>query len=1176
MNTSIHSTIVALLMLTCSLFVPTVAYAQSHVDMKILNESDIKALPADVQNYTWPISGTNANANTSSVLDPATDPAQMIALLRHIYITKDFPGIYFAAYGDPDGNYLNVRTRPVFYGAPYYYSDNSNYNFDDRYSYSTRNSWGTTYYTRNGWFRKSLYTGWNISIDDEFPFSNNRSYRSTETTNSYGEITSNPNSNNNTQTIETIYTNSGMTSTPTNQHFKPDNEGYTVLLVQMKDSWTKPTSSMYSSDYATYEQLYNLFSNAFESIQLIPEGVRVTDNTDVMNDGALFNINAQDVNKFFILSKGQARLNGSTLSLAPFAQMYEQFSPNQTNDSKGKEDFYTNMVLNGTPQAIVHDCNSVINNGHEFVMSGSGGSGKYPLNNMLFFIPDYRLYYWKSSSGNYDGRITSTSYSYATSTTYANYNQDHAPKVVMYNVKLEAEASQTEAQKEPHKYTVTLKWKSNLNTYAPSLYQRYYLYPVVNGKPDTDHPLVAEGTLSNSKDELTYSYEVDQIPSGYSLTFVVQAYPLEKVGDDYEDRFSLQLSNNATVQIPGFDQQERLQLVISSDYFSQYDAENEVNKYWNKIPMNNGVGTSVTEDYITAGTNPSTFKFYRYEYDDLGNVEGEPLLFANVVVTSKASNRINYRIDLVDGTQTTVDSQQYPATTGYFTYNGNYSDVDFRNFYICDQFIASTRENKQRSKYGYIVRFEAAKEFEIEKINLETGEFVRDEDGNIVKEMTKNVYSNEVNILVHKTESKLNTDDLHYSWSEVLKDTDRHLDKISDVKMSVDFKLSPQSEIFRYNANYGQNVPTTEFAFAQNQAGYYEMSDGNQVTAPGTGSFVNDQIKVGSSVGNFNHVPVISVYPPSQERRDNNERNTYGCDIKTAPIGKVDVNFWYSGVDALDTETNPEAYPMMDKDASDLRYGNWKVDDKVFTYYKAALLANATMPTGYEPVLYRAWRVIKDSDVPTGYTARDFVGEYYADRTEKRITTNADGDVDVLFDEINVKELGYTENPTNNAELLIHENGGVKLGYAYVDADADAKFGYAEPQRNETRGTFGALRINDGTDNPNNIGQFDATFIVRVYYRKIAEETGGNGQSVRRRLEPVEDSQYYIVEQEIPWQFLSSTVVTGIDDVDAIRTVHSVTYYNGLGQMSMRPFSGVNIVVTRYTDGTTSTGKAVY
>lgn len=48
---------------------------------------------------------------------------------------------------------------------------------------------------------------------------------------------------------------------------------------------------------------------------------------------------------------------------------------------------------------------------------------------------------------------------------------------------------------------------------------------------------------------------------------------------------------------------------------------------------------------------------------------------------------------------------------------------------------------------------------------------------------------------------------------------------------------------------------------------------------------------------------------------------------------------------------------------------------------------------------------------------------------------------------------------------------------------------------------------------------------------------------------------------------------TGVEDVNAEKTVAGVIYYNLLGAASDRPFEGVNVVVTTYTDGTKSSKK---
>ena len=54
---------------------------------------------------------------------------------------------------------------------------------------------------------------------------------------------------------------------------------------------------------------------------------------------------------------------------------------------------------------------------------------------------------------------------------------------------------------------------------------------------------------------------------------------------------------------------------------------------------------------------------------------------------------------------------------------------------------------------------------------------------------------------------------------------------------------------------------------------------------------------------------------------------------------------------------------------------------------------------------------------------------------------------------------------------------------------------------------------------------------------------------------------------------LNINPTTSVDNIDAGRQVVGVQYVNTLGQVSDRPFEGVNIVVTRHADGTVTTNK---
>lgn len=56
---------------------------------------------------------------------------------------------------------------------------------------------------------------------------------------------------------------------------------------------------------------------------------------------------------------------------------------------------------------------------------------------------------------------------------------------------------------------------------------------------------------------------------------------------------------------------------------------------------------------------------------------------------------------------------------------------------------------------------------------------------------------------------------------------------------------------------------------------------------------------------------------------------------------------------------------------------------------------------------------------------------------------------------------------------------------------------------------------------------------------------------------------------------VEDNTVTGVDTQMAQKVVSNVTYVNLAGQTASEPFNGVNVVVTRYTDGTTATTKVI-
>lgn len=92
----------------------------------------------------------------------------------------------------------------------------------------------------------------------------------------------------------------------------------------------------------------------------------------------------------------------------------------------------------------------------------------------------------------------------------------------------------------------------------------------------------------------------------------------------------------------------------------------------------------------------------------------------------------------------------------------------------------------------------------------------------------------------------------------------------------------------------------------------------------------------------------------------------------------------------------------------------------------------------------------------------------------------------------------------------------------------------------------------------------EVRLVARFYYKKTSTSTLKARPTDKDRL-------YYVVEQQVS---VPISVITGVEDV-ANKAVAGVMYYNLAGMQSEEPFSGVNIVVTRYSDGSISTAKVL-
>ena len=115
----------------------------------------------------------------------------------------------------------------------------------------------------------------------------------------------------------------------------------------------------------------------------------------------------------------------------------------------------------------------------------------------------------------------------------------------------------------------------------------------------------------------------------------------------------------------------------------------------------------------------------------------------------------------------------------------------------------------------------------------------------------------------------------------------------------------------------------------------------------------------------------------------------------------------------------------------------------------------------------------------------------------------------------------------------------------------------------------------DQTANLSNDQNANGMYEFHAVIRKV-ESTGNSAPryAVTPKDKQSASSQYVIYPTDLNLSE-GSGIITAVSDVKAAGEVLSVTYYNVAGMQSSKPFDGINIVVTRYTDGTASTAKVV-
>ena len=953
--------------------------------------------------YTW----TNANGGTvtSNLADPATDPRQIMALLKEVYTNKEIPGIWQCGYTDG-----GIREGDI------------DYTID------------------NGFFGLSkdpIYKAYDIPEGD----------------------------------------------------YKPNEEGYTTLIVKVKDDW-KPVMKQYLSQ----DETLNYIANSIESVQILTDGVYIpatgADGKKNPNPGAVYRLSG-NANRLFFMTKGRGRAvpgwNSYEVirSYAPFNGMFEEYSPVAVSGGQVVENFYTKLV-DGDIFKVEHDCSSVPGNEHYFCMMGAKGTKKFDVTDLIVTIPDYRLWYWNQRDKQGTSNII-----------YTNYNKNYAPSLGLYGIQLKATATPAAGEE----YTVELKWTSTLNEITGNeINQRFNVW--VRAEDGGLEPLLdANGNQVEIAPGKTfqYNYNVKQGSEGREITYVVSGRPTDEMFNDYKEVYS----NDDKVFIPGLDPDEGLRLSIGTTSTSDYDLATETNQYKNLITIDhNLVNTHVKYGNLQAG---SKLAFYRYDVDR----KSEPKKIAELEIVSVDKREdgskyyLDYKYNLRFFNQENEASHKTNLTEATYSLETNYdytenttNEIDFNGFNINsfnDEFCASTATNDHPATYEYKASF-----------------------SNLDHATQKELHSAYSTIKVHKTTPDLT--DKAITLEDVENDnvcSTRIYKGEHDASPAIQFTLDQDRRIAEYSVGKIRNKEQSE----SEEVGLAQRLPSWNYAIYENGSFKQNvshteipQIHDASAkVGKNDYVSVIKTY------RDNDgSYNTYGSPINTTYKLKA-------SVDVIDRVMSEYVFTS---------------NGKKGRYYQTKLKITADGTDNYEIVKYRVWR---QTD-----RAMEIVPQYM-DRLQQDthpIVMNSDDEGNPSID----------QNHNNMQEFELVGRPGVGFYPEQIDSKSIHVYD-----------TFGASDVSED-------GNLDVTYIVRLY----AKPEAGNTSARAKATTPILAKEYYIGEATITVSFEENTPTGLFDFVAETKTPVRVQYVNMLGQKSDTPFSGMNVVITTYTDGSHSTAKRAY
>ena len=206
---------------------------------------------------------------------------------------------------------------------------------------------------------------------------------------------------------------------------------------------------------------------------------------------------------------------------------------------------------------------------------------------------------------------------------------------------------------------------------------------------------------------------------------------------------------------------------------------------------------------------------------------------------------------------------------------------------------------------------------------------------------------------------------------------------------------------------------------------------------------------------------------------------------------------------------------------------------------------------------------------------------YMMDALIKRYTDNFDhvyvmGNVDgLVFDSRKGVEMYTADGKVYTATVTVSNAANNVNGFfgftkelgATWESIAGYRYGANENNKYVTADTYD-IDIVQGT---NSFAILPGTYALTLNMETGKLTIATASANAPRRADAQSTARYIVYPVNLTET--SNSIITGVMNVAGVREVAAVEYVNLAGQRSSRPWQGVNIVITRYTDGTVTTAK---